>query len=263
MPRKREVQKREILPDPKFHDTLTDKFNNGIMRRGKKSSAEGIFYRALDIIKDKTHSDPVKIFSQAMNNVKPVIEVRPRRVGGATYQVPVEVRPERRQALAIRWIITASRGRNENTMVDRLSGELLDAGKTTTTERILYYTGKSHKIGEVHDGAATMDFMEQEQERGITITSAATTTVWNGKRLNIIDTPGHVDFTIEVERSLRVLDGAICVLDSNQGVEPQTETVWRQGDKYKVPRIVFANKMDKIGADFFQCLKDIVDRLGA
>ena len=139
----------------------------------------------------------------------------------------------------------------------------IDAGKTTTTERILYYTGKSHKIGEVHEGAATMDWMEQEQERGITITSAATTAFWEGKRLNIIDTPGHVDFTIEVERSLRVLDGAVCVLDSNQGVEPQTETVWRQGDKYKVPRIVFANKMDKIGADFFKCLDDIKTRLGA
>ncbi len=139
----------------------------------------------------------------------------------------------------------------------------IDAGKTTTTERILYYTGKSHRIGEVHDGAATMDFMEQEQERGITITSAATTAHWAGKRLNIIDTPGHVDFTIEVERSLRVLDGAVCVLDSNQGVEPQTETVWRQGDKYKVPRIVFANKMDKTGADFYMCLDDIKKRLGA
>jgi elongation factor G len=139
----------------------------------------------------------------------------------------------------------------------------IDAGKTTTTERILYYTGKSHKIGEVHEGAATMDWMEQEQERGITITSAATTAFWKEKRLNIIDTPGHVDFTIEVERSLRVLDGAVCVLDSNQGVEPQTETVWRQGDKYKVPRIVFANKMDKIGADFFKCLDDIKTRLGA
>ena len=139
----------------------------------------------------------------------------------------------------------------------------IDAGKTTTTERILYYTGKSHKIGEVHDGAATMDFMEQEQERGITITSAATTAFWNGKRLNIIDTPGHVDFTIEVERSLRVLDGAVCVLDSNQGVEPQTETVWRQGDKYNVPRIVFCNKMDKTGADFYKCLDDIKVRLGA
>ena len=139
----------------------------------------------------------------------------------------------------------------------------IDAGKTTTTERILYYSGKSHKIGEVHDGAATMDWMEQEQERGITITSAATTTFWDDKRLNIIDTPGHVDFTIEVERSLRVLDGAVCVLDSNQGVEPQTETVWRQGDKYRVPRIVFCNKMDKTGADFDRCLADIRNRLGA
>ena len=144
----------------------------------------------------------------------------------------------------------------------------IDAGKTTTTERILYYTGKSYKIGEVHDGAATMDFMEQEAERGITITSAATTCFWTGRdgkkrRLNIIDTPGHVDFTIEVERSLRVLDGAVCVLDSNQGVEPQTETVWRQGDKYGVPRIIFANKMDKTGADFYMCEADIKEKLGA
>jgi len=137
----------------------------------------------------------------------------------------------------------------------------IDAGKTTTTERILYYTGKSHKIGEVHEGAATMDWMEQEQERGITITSAATTCFWNGKRLNIIDTPGHVDFTIEVERSLRVLDGAVCVLDGNQGVEPQTETVWRQADKYDVPRVVFVNKMDKTGANFFKCVEDIVKRV--
>ena len=150
----------------------------------------------------------------------------------------------------------------------------IDAGKTTTTERILYYTGKSHKIGEVHDGAATMDWMEQEQERGITITSAATTTFWERTedgstplsdkyRFNIIDTPGHVDFTIEVERSLAVLDGAVCVLDANAGVEPQTETVWRQADRYKVPRIVFVNKMDKIGADFFNCVRMIKDRTGA
>jgi elongation factor G len=139
----------------------------------------------------------------------------------------------------------------------------IDAGKTTTTERILYYTGKSHKIGEVHDGAATMDWMEQEQERGITITSAATTAFWNGKRINIIDTPGHVDFTIEVERSLRVLDGAVALLDANQGVEPQTETVWRQADKYGVPRMIFVNKMDKIGADFFVSVQMIKDRLGA
>ncbi len=158
----------------------------------------------------------------------------------------------------------------------------IDAGKTTCTERILYYTGKSHKLGEVHDGAATMDWMEQEQERGITITSAATTTFWfrtedgetpNGGygktpdeaqfRFNIIDTPGHVDFTIEVERSLAVLDGAVCLLDANAGVEPQTETVWRQADRYNVPRIVFVNKMDKIGADFFNCVKMIKDRTGA
>lgn len=137
----------------------------------------------------------------------------------------------------------------------------IDAGKTTTTERILYYTGKSHKIGEVHEGAATMDWMEQEQERGITITSAATTCFWRDKRLNIIDTPGHVDFTIEVERSLRVLDGAVCVLDGNQGVEPQTETVWRQADKYDVPRVVFVNKMDKTGANFFNCVDDIIKRV--
>ena len=150
----------------------------------------------------------------------------------------------------------------------------IDAGKTTCSERILYYTGKSHNIGEVHDGAATMDWMEQEQERGITITSAATTTFWerteNGTeadspkhRMNIIDTPGHVDFTIEVERSLAVLDGAVCVLDANAGVEPQTETVWRQADRYKVPRMVFVNKMDKIGADFFNCVRQIEDRTGA
>ena len=149
----------------------------------------------------------------------------------------------------------------------------IDAGKTTCTERILYYTGKSHKIGEVHDGAATMDWMEQEQERGITITSAATTTFWTvvdmeGKpqgpeyRINIIDTPGHVDFTIEVERSLRVLDGAVALLDANAGVEPQTETVWRQADKYNVPRMIFVNKMDKIGADFYNSVEMVRDRLG-
>ncbi len=139
----------------------------------------------------------------------------------------------------------------------------IDAGKTTTTERVLYYTGRSYKIGEVHEGAATMDWMEQEQERGITITSAATTCFWNGHRINIIDTPGHVDFTIEVERSLRVLDGAVAVFDSVAGVEPQSETVWRQADKYSVPRMCFVNKMDRIGANFYRCVDMIVDRLGA
>ena len=139
----------------------------------------------------------------------------------------------------------------------------IDAGKTTTTERILYYTGKSHKIGEVHDGAATMDWMEQEQERGITITSAATTCFWNDYRINIIDTPGHVDFTIEVERSLKVLDGAVAVFDGVAGVEPQSETVWRQADKYNVPRMCFINKLDRTGANFFMCVDMISDRLGS
>src|SRR5262245_45205950 len=139
----------------------------------------------------------------------------------------------------------------------------IDAGKTTTTERVLYYTGKAYKIGEVHDGTATMDFMVQEQERGITITSAATTAFWRDHRVNIIDTPGHVDFTIEVERSLRVLDGAVAVFDGGNGVEPQSETVWRQADKYDVPRICFINKMDKLGADFFMSVDSIREKLGA
>src|SRR5882672_6228470 len=139
----------------------------------------------------------------------------------------------------------------------------IDAGKTTTTEGILYRTGKTHKIGEVHQGEATMDWMEQERERGITITSAATTCFWKGKRINIIDTPGHIDFTVEVERSLRVLDGAVTVFDGKMGVEPQSETVWRQADKYSVPRICFINKMDRTGASFERTLQMIVERLGA
>merc|ERR1711966_278207 len=139
----------------------------------------------------------------------------------------------------------------------------IDAGKTTTTERILYYTGKSYKIGEVHEGGATMDWMEQEQERGITITSAATTCAWKDHGINIIDTPGHVDFTLEVERSLRVLDGAVAVFDGVAGVEPQTETVWRQADKYNVPRMCFLNKMDRTGADFYFCVNTIIELLGA
>src|ERR671930_2202144 len=139
----------------------------------------------------------------------------------------------------------------------------IDAGKTTTTERILYYTGRTHKIGEVHEGTATMDWMVQEQERGITITSAATTAFWGDTRINIIDTPGHVDFTVEVERSLRVLDGAVGVFCAVGGVEPQSETVWRQANKYQVPRIAFVNKLDRIGADFHRCVQEIRDKLGA
>ena len=154
-----------------------------------------------------------------------------------------------------------------NTPLDRLRNigimAHIDAGKTTTTERILYYTGRTHKMGEVHEGAAVMDWMEQEQERGITITSAATACEWQGHRINIIDTPGHVDFTVEVERSLRVLDGAIALFDSVAGVEPQSETVWRQADKYRVPRIAYINKMDRTGADFDAAVRTMRDRLGA
>ena len=139
----------------------------------------------------------------------------------------------------------------------------IDAGKTTTTERILYFTGENYKIGETHDGSATMDFMKQEQDRGITIQSAATTCFWKGYRINIIDTPGHVDFTAEVERSLRVLDGAVTVLDGKNGVEPQTETVWRQASKYKIPRVVFVNKLDAIGADYEMSVRSIKEKLGA
>ena len=313
------------------------------MLDGKKSVAEGIVYGALESVETRLKREPIGVFHDALNNVKPGIEVRSRRVGGATYQVPVEVRPERAQALAIRWLITAARGRSEKTMSGRLSGELMDAvaeprqrgeearghaphgrseprlqplplvdriqylylgkpdppaphiakedlkmarshpleryrnigimahidaGKTTTTERILYYTGKSYKIGEVHEGTATMDWMEQEQERGITITSAATTCFWSAgdgpeHRINIIDTPGHVDFTIEVERSLRVLDGAVACFDGVAGVEPQSETVWRQAEKYKVPRMCFVNKLDRTGANFDMCVGMIKDRLGA
>ena len=293
------------------------------MTAGKKSVAEKIVYGALQIVSQKGHESELDAFKEALNNVEPRVEVKSRRVGGATYQVPVEVRPDRRLALAMRWLVDAARKRSEKSMGERLAGELLeafdnrgnavkkredthkmaeanraffslslvmgeivsrvtplknyrnigimahiDAGKTTTTERILYYTGISHKMGEVHDGAATMDWMEQEQERGITITSAATTCFWSGTsnqydkhRINIIDTPGHVDFTIEVERSLRILDGAVAVFCAVGGVEPQSETVWKQADKFDVPRIAFVNKMDRTGANF-RVIDQIKDKLG-
>ena len=305
-----------MIPDPRFNDRVLSRFINIVMNDGKKSTAEKIVYNALDIASSKLKiKNPIDLFKNALNNVKPGIEVRSRRVGEATYQVPVESKKLKELRLSqLEWIVDSSRKRNEKSMVERLAQEFvdaneskgasikkekiltkwqrrielllttggnmtrstnlndyrnigimahIDAGKTTTTERILYYTGVSHKIGEVHDGAATMDWMEQEQERGITITSAATTCFWNDKRINIIDTPGHVDFTIEVERSLRVLDGSVCVFDSVAGVEPQSETVWRQADKYGVPRMCFVNKMDRVGADFYRCVDMIVDRLGA
>src|SRR5438876_317516 len=209
--------RREVLPDPKYGSRLVAKFVNIMMIRGKKSTAERIMYDALAAIEDRAKQDALKMFKTAIDNVKPAVEVKSRRVGGSTYQVPVEVRPDRRTSLSMRWII----------------------------------------------GAARMDWMVQEQERGITITSAATTCFWRDCRINIIDTPGHVDFTVEVERSLRVLDGAVAILDAVSGVEPQTETVWRQADKYRVPRLVYVNKMDRVGADYFRCIEMLKSRLGA
>src|SRR5438876_749811 len=207
MPRRARPTDRKRLPDRKYGNPTLQQFNNNVMRNGKRATAEGIVYSALTLAETSTRKPGIDVFETAMRNAMPLIEVKPRRVGGATYQVPVEIRAH------------------------------IDAGKTTVTERILFFTKKIYKIGEVHDGAATMDWMPQEQERGITITAAATTCFWNDHRINIIDTPGHVDFTVEVERSLRVLDGAVVVFDGVAGVEPQSETVWRQADKYKVPRI--------------------------
>ena len=338
MSRRASAPTRTILPDPRFNSLLLAKFVNMVMDSGKKSAAENIVYDAVDRITEKTGRDAdksIELLAQALDNVKPTVEVKSRRVGGATYQVPVEVRAARRQTLAMRWVIEAALARSEKSMSQRLAAELLDAaenrgsavrkredvhrmadankafahyrwyserlrswrrascriiivarttpieryrnigisahidaGKTTTTERILFYTGVSHKIGEVHDGAAVMDYMEQEQERGITITAAATTCFWKGMesnfpehRINIIDTPGHVDFTIEVERSLRVLDSAVAVFCAVAGVQPQSETVWRQMNKYKVPRIAFVNKMDRAGANFLRCVDQIKSRL--
>ena len=321
MPRRKVTAHREIMADPKYGDLLVAKFINCLMWKGKRSLAEGILYRAFDIIEEKTKDNPLKVFKRAVDNVKPHLEVRSRRVGGSTYQIPTEVRPSRRTALSIRWIVSFSRERKERTMEERLplsswmprtirvppsrSAKIptgwrrptrrslitvgssrnegksmsrtvplerirnigimahIDAGKTTTTERILYYTGRTYRLGEVHEGTAVMDWMPQEQERGITITSAATVCEWRDHRIQMIDTPGHVDFTMEVERSLRVLDGAVGLFCAVGGVEPQSETVWRQAEKYGVPRIAFINKMDRVGADFLRVVADIRDRLAA
>ena len=360
MSRRKAAPKREIMPDPLFHSELLAKFINSVMCDGKKSIAEKIVYGALDHVFEKVKSQGLQegildqdseggsgsgsldmnstirdnksardvalaVFKKALENVTPSVEVKSRRVGGSTYQVPMEIRAVRRRTLAMRWLVEYSSKRGEKSMAVKLGNEILDAyalrggsvkkredvhrmakanqafahyrwqgktkmardialdkvrnigimahidaGKTTTTERILFYTGISHKMGEVHEGSAVMDWMEQEQERGITITSAATTCYWQGMdkqfpqhRVNIIDTPGHVDFTIEVERSLRVLDGAVAVFCAVGGVEPQSETVWRQANKYGVPRMAFVNKMDRAGANFLRVVDQVKERLGA
>ena len=339
VPRKGHTQKRDVLADPIYNNKVVTKLINNIMLDGKKGVAQKIVYGAFNRVAEKTGKDAIEVFEEAMNNIMPVLEVKAKRIGGATYQVPIEVKPERRQALALRWITLYSRKRDREDpggetgkrdygrcqqhwrirkeergyaqdgrgkqgvcslpflIADRffvikeenpLAGREyplertrnigimahIDAGKTTLTERILYYTGVNYKIGDTHEGTATMDWMAQEQERGITITSAATTCHWtlqeNCKpkpgalehRINIIDTPGHVDFTVEVERSLRVLDGAVGVFCAKGGVEPQSENVWRQADTYNVPRMAFINKMDILGANFYGAVEQIKTRLG-
>ena len=333
MPRKGHTQKRDVLADPLYNNKVVTKLINNIMLDGKKGVAQKIVYGAFGQVAEKTGKDAVEVFEEAMNNIMPVLEVKAKRIGGATYQVPIEVKPDRRQALALRWLTHVSPAREaRRPRMDRLANEIMDAanntgaavkkkrrhaqdgrgqqgicslqiliaglsikeenslagreyplertrnigimahidaGKTTLTERILYYTGVNYKIGDTHEGTATMDWMEQEQERGITITSAATTCHWtlqeNCKpkpgalehRINIIDTPGHVDFTVEVERSLRVLDGAVGVFCAKGGVEPQSENVWRQADTYNVPRMAFINKMDILGANFYGAVEQI------
>ena len=295
--RKAKPKKRVILPDPVFNDQKVSKFVNHLMYDGKKNTSYEIFYNALKTVETKLpgeETSALEVWKKALDNVTPQLEVKSRRIGGATFQVPTEIRPDRKESISMKNLIAFARKRGGKSMADKLAAEILDAyneqggafkrkedmhrmaeanrafahfrlrrikmakhdlhltrnigimahidaGKTTTSERILFYTGLTHKIGEVHDGAATMDWMEQEQERGITITSAATTTYWkyagNKYKINLIDTPGHVDFTAEVERSLRVLDGAVATYCAVGGVEPQSETVWRQADKYNVPRI--------------------------
>ena len=330
MPRRNRPPKRKVAPDNKFSNVHVAMFINRMMHGGKKSTAARVMYRALDIVEERARRDPVEVFEQALRNVQPTVEVKPKRVGGSTYQVPIEVVGDRSLTLAMRWILEfapfarrtrharkaggradgcgqqpgqrhqtqgrhpsngggqprlrplplarqgGNAGEHEQHMSTKATGNLdlnrvrnigiiahIDAGKTTTTERVLYYTGMVHRIGEVHDGAATTDYMAQERERGITITSAAVSASWNDHQINIIDTPGHVDFTAEVQRSLRVLDGGVVVFDGVAGVEPQSETVWRQADDYEVPRICFINKLDRTGADFERCVQMIIDRLGA
>src|SRR4029078_5307350 len=320
MPRRTSIPRKtkyEVVPA----NRITARFSAKLMKGGKQNLAERILRQALAPAEAQPVRPALEILEAAMRNATPIIEVKPRRVGGATYQVPVEIRGDRRMSLGVRWLVQAARKRNGKSMSEKLAAELvdamnglgaavkrredthkiaaancafshfkwenrerkntvarqvplvrtrnigiiahIDAGKTTVTERILFYTKKIYKIREVDEGAATMDWMPQEQERGITITAAATTAYWGDYRINIIDTPGHVDFTVEVERSLRVLDGAVVVFDGVAGVEPQSETVWRQADRYGVPRFCFINKLDRTGADFWRGVDSIKERLGA
>src|SRR5437763_5581603 len=347
MSRRKRVHKKEERVDSRYGSPAVARLITTVMKRGKKSLAERIVYTAIEKSREGSDSvDPLEVLNKALENVRPRLEVKSRRVGGATYQVPLEVPPARQVSLAMRWIVQyadtrkgirwrrrsrpksktqlpakATQSRNAKThtkwrkRIARLPISVgnfmpatlekkkstsagpnspdrkfplertrnigiaahIDAGKTTITERVLFYTGMIHKMGEVHEGTTVTDWMEQERERGITITSAATTCSWAQRkedgvykifegikqRINIIDTPGHVDFTAEVERSLRVLDGAIAVFDGVAGVQPQSETVWRQATKYNVPKLAFINKMDRVGADFAMSVASIHKKLDA
>ena len=339
MSRRRRAERRVTPPDPRFNNVELARFINRLMLKGKKSTAQRVAYNAFTIIQSESNREPLEVFQQALRNATPAVEVRPKRVGGATIQVPTELRTERSEALAMRWLIRGARSRKGMPMrrglgagvdgrlarrrfgstpkggiapygrgqpclcslspvvpaarLPRMAGpgsdddrllstsvpiEMdnsypiekirnigfiahIDAGKTTVTEQVLYATGRIHRAGGVDDGTTAMDWMPQERERGITITAAATTAQWQDCRINIIDTPGHVDFTAEVERSLRVLDGGVVVLDAVAGVQSQSETVWRQADTYSVPRICFVNKMDRVGASYERTLDSVRRRL--
>src|SRR3989344_1849446 len=249
--RRKRVYKKDHKPDAIPESAALGRFINYLMQGGKKSVAEKVIYGAMDIIQNEMKEDPLKVFDRALENVMPVLEVVSRRIGGANYQIPVEVRSARRFFLASRWIIGTARSKKGKPMAAKLAEELMAAAK--------------------NEGEAVMDWMEQERERGITITSAATTTFWiptyrggdknYEHRINIIDTPGHIDFTVEVKRSLRVLDGAVVVFDGVAGVEPQSETNWHYADEYKVPRVCFINKLDRTGASFENSFKSILERL--
>src|SRR3989441_404358 len=258
MSRRRRVYKKEEHVDSRYGSPAVARLITTVMKRGKKSLAERVVYTAIDKSREGSDSvDPLEIVNKAIENVRPRLEVRSRRVGGATYQVPMEVTPARQISLATRWIVRFADGRKGLRLADALAQELKDAA--------------------AGQGTTVTDWMEQERERGITITSAATTCTWSQRkeegvykmfegvkeRINIIDTPGHVDFTAEVERSLRVLDGAIAVFDGVAGVQPQSETVWRQATKYNVPRLAFINKMDRVGANFEMSVDSIHKKLGA
>src|SRR5260370_564177 len=238
---KRTASAETLKPDPRHKSKLASKFINCLMWQGKKATAQRIFYGALDQIKKRMPDvEPIEVFTQAVEHVKPTVELRSKRVGGATDPVPIQANRTRQHTLVIR-------GQS-------------DAGRTTAAEHLLFYAGAKHRLGAVDSGTTETDYDAEEQERGITLYSACIPFKWQDCTINLIDTPGHVDFTAEVERSLRVLDGCVVVFDAQKGVEAQPETVWRQAAKYQVPRLVFVNKLDWAGANFGTAVAEVGER---